>query len=487
MNRHFTWVATIFLLTLSMYAAEGPDDQYVQIYNLIQEADGLNDSGQQRPAMTRYLDAQRALQQFLAAHPSWNEKLVKFRLDYVATKLEPLALKLPATNSSPRISAAVTNLLDPASANQLRLWQDEISRLTAQNTLLEAKLKEAWSVQPATTDSAESKRVAEAIRQIEKERDLLKVALQQEQSKSVAAPDSTFSKPEKQLALAKAANKQLEQENDELKRKLNAANRELARRGGPVTSPPLETTDRQLETLKARLQVYEAKPIPYSTEELAMLNRPVMPATAATVPAPARKRSKEPPPGAGALMSQAMRSIDTGLLPDAERKLQEVLRQDERNVYVLAVLAGVQMGMKRFDDAERNLKQALTVDPEDPESLYLMGFLRYEQKRLDDALDALSLSARIEPERADTQLYLGKVLLQKGNLNPAEAALRKAVQIAPRAAEAHFHLAETYTLQQPPSLQLAQWHYNKALTGGVPRSEEFEKLMESKKSPGPAR
>src|ERR1043166_8042446 len=151
MNRCFVWLLLVTAALSSV--AEGPDDRYVQIYNLIQEADALNDSGQARPALTKYLEAQNALQQFLAAHPSWNEKLVRFRLDYVASKLAPLSLKFPATNAAPPAAITTTNSNDPASANQLRLWEDEVKRLTAQNTLLEAKLKEAWSVQPAATDS----------------------------------------------------------------------------------------------------------------------------------------------------------------------------------------------------------------------------------------------------------------------------------------------------------------------------------------------
>src|ERR1051325_5163737 len=163
MNRCFI---VLCLLTAALSSlAEGPDDRYVQIYNLIQEADGLNEGGQAQPALAKYLEAQNALQQFLAAHPSWNEKLVRFRIDYVAAKLAPLSLKFPATNAAPTAALMATNSSDPVSANQTRLWQDEVKRLTDQNVLLQDKLKEAWSVQPAPTDASELKRASERIRQ----------------------------------------------------------------------------------------------------------------------------------------------------------------------------------------------------------------------------------------------------------------------------------------------------------------------------------
>ena len=48
MKRHFVLVWAILLTGLLLARGEGPDDRYVQIYNLIQEADAANDSGQAR-------------------------------------------------------------------------------------------------------------------------------------------------------------------------------------------------------------------------------------------------------------------------------------------------------------------------------------------------------------------------------------------------------------------------------------------------------
>ena len=479
MNRYFVWVGVILLTALLSSMAEGLDDRYVQIYNLIQQADGLNDSGQSRPAMEKYREAQTALQDFLAAHPTWNERLVKFRLDYIASKLEPLVLKFPVANALPRTPVAATNSLDNASINLLRPLQDEISRLAAQNLLLEAKLKEAWSVQPARADSGAVKTSAERIKQLEKETDLLKIALQQEQAKGAAPVELSLSKSQKQLVLA---NKQLQAENDDLKKQWNAANRELSRRNTKSTPLQPGELEKQLEIARARLEVYEARPAPYSSEELALVNqnRPV-PTLAATDPGALKKKVKEPPPGAGPLMAEALRAAEAGRFDLAEQKLLVVLRQDERNVYTLTYLAGVQLDMDHLADAEKNLKQALILAPDDPDVLSLLGHLKFLQKNYDEALNSLSLAARLKPEDPKTQYLLGKVLVQKGNRSAAETAFRKVLQSMPGSPDTHFQLAEVYTLQQPPSLQLAQWHYKKALAGGVPRNETLENMMEGKK------
>ena len=62
----------------------------------------------------------------------------------------------------------------------------------------------------------------------------------------------------------------------------------------------------------------------------------------------------------------------------------------------------------------------------------------------------------------------------------AEAALRKAIQIAPGYGEAHSNLAVIYATQQPPFVELARWHYQKALASGLPQNPEIEKFLDPK-------
>src|SRR5437588_6617939 len=73
--------------------AEGPDDQFVRIYNWIQQADALAESGRNDQAGQKYLQAQAELKTLQAAHPDWNASVVGFRLKYVAEKLATLTQK----------------------------------------------------------------------------------------------------------------------------------------------------------------------------------------------------------------------------------------------------------------------------------------------------------------------------------------------------------------------------------------------------------
>jgi hypothetical protein len=81
-------------------AEEQPDDQYLRIYGLIEQADSLDTKGQAGQALAKYREAQTALENFQKGHPAWNAKVVAFRLDYLAGKVAALSEKAPAVAGS---------------------------------------------------------------------------------------------------------------------------------------------------------------------------------------------------------------------------------------------------------------------------------------------------------------------------------------------------------------------------------------------------
>src|SRR5262249_2762159 len=162
-------------------------------------------------------------------------------------------------------------------------------------------------------------------------------------------------------------------------------------------SPPSSELQKQLEAARARLDVYEAKQVPYTPEELALFKQPAI-KVAATQPSAAPAKSNEPPPGAGPLVAEAERAIANGRYAESETKFLQVRRQDQKNVRTLANLAAVQLDQNRLEDAEKTIKQALAVDPKSAPSLFLLGDLRFRQQKYDEALEALSLSAKISPD-----------------------------------------------------------------------------------------
>ena len=583
MKRQLAAAFTAFIVSCTGAWADAPDEQFVGLYGLIQEADKFNAAGQTRAAVTKYLEAQVGLKNLQSAFPDWNPKIVNFRIQYIASKLEPLTQK-PAT----AVAGSTSPALPPGQAltNQLLGLQEDISRLAGQNALLEAKLREALTVQPATSDPRELARAEERIKQLQKERDLLAATLEQSRTQAPTLSGTASEKErqridelskqrvtqsavvdvlrkqnedlqkqladtlarlkqgggagaslaqimelkesvamlqasnrvmqseqismenklldwvrryganatarekqwETQLAAAQAEAAAAKKERDELILKLNAVSRELNQRmAAKPAGPPHAELEQQLETLRAKVQIFEAKAAPYTTEELALFKQPFpkettaetnKPVIAAVSKPPAVKKRDELPPGAGPLIAAAERAVDAGRYDEAERRFAEILRQDEGNVYLRARMAASQLDQDKLAEAEANLKLALAAEPQHPPSLHLLGDLKSRQEKYDEAIEALSLAAKYRPDRPDTHYMLGRALIQKGNRAPAEAALRKAVQLKPGWGEPHYQLAVLYATQQPGYPELAQYHYKKAIAGGVPRNLEFEKFMD---------
>jgi Tfp pilus assembly protein PilF/chromosome segregation ATPase len=342
--------------------------------------------------------------------------------------------------------------------------QDELQKnLEAANREL-ATLKAAVATQPAPAD----------VSQIVQERDKLKEELTA-RTKDLADAEAHG---DQEVIAAHAQVKEALAQRDELQKNLDAA-----------SAATTVADNAEIEQLRARLDVLEAKAVPYTTEELAILNQtpsqpPAQLPAASAAPA---KRSRSAhsamdlPPGAGPLMADALRASMERDFAQAEEKYREILRQDENNVYVLAHLANAQFAEGHLEDCEKTVDRALALDPDDPASLYLLGVLRYRQEKLDEALVALSRSAQLNSTNAGTQNYLGCVLADKGMRPAAETALRKALQLEPDYPDAHYNLAFIYATEKPPSPELARWHYKRAVDLGHAKSPSLETLLAGEK------
>lgn len=635
------------LLLGALFArADALDDQYVRIYNLIQEADLLNSNGQINQSLSKYLEAQTALQKFHRINPDWNLKVVNFRLNYLNTKVAAASSQPISADKSAKTATASANTTNsPLAAqldHQLNSLKDQVNQLQSEKIVLESKLKESFAAQPAVVDPRELVKAQDQAKSLQKENDLLKVTVGQqkvrlattydakafEQTKQAlndanrklaeqtdkanalaqekaalqnkvntmapsewnasaleatkkaledanrqlaeqrqlssklvsekeslqsrlkgmnvdtetlaalkaenevlkkqvadlrtAQPDTTAKLAQAQAEIASlrsdkevlrlekvtlenrvkqlmtvpavasadstppqskqdgAKIKQLQQEKEDLQQKLDVANKELASRNKKGDSSRALEMENQIAALRARLEVFEARQVPYTAEELALFQRPEINLGEATVKS-AKKSVKELPPGSAALVVQAQRDFAAHDMDKAEAKYLQVLRQDEKNGAVLANLAAIQLEMNRLDEAEKHIKQALATDPEDAYSLSILGYLKFRQEKYDEALDALSHAAKLDPQNAQIQNYLGITLGQKGMRGAAETALRKAIQLEPNHASAHHNLAVIYLTQKPPLVELAKWHYQKALAAGHPRNADLEKLLDDQK------
>ncbi len=273
--------------------------------------------------------------------------------------------------------------------------------------------------------------------------------------------------------------KQLEAERDAAQQKLAAVSKETQPGSNQEPSAKVEKLTQEIAGLRARLNVFEARAVPYSVEELALFKQSA-PQPIPVDSAAGKKLIQQLPAGTTALAAAAQRHFVAREFDQAEAKYQAILRQDDKNSATLANLARVQIESQHFDEAEKNIRLALAVAPEDGYSLFILGYLKLQQEQYDEALDPLSRAVKANSNSAEIQNCLGVALSHQGLRGPAETAFRKAIQIDPAYGDAHNNLAVIYGGQTPPLVELARWHYQKALAAGQPKNPDLEKVLERK-------
>ena len=251
------WVACVF------FVARAQDEQYVQIYNTIQEGDASANSDPLQ-ALNKYLKAQTDLQQFQKIYPEWNTRIVGYRLSYLANKIAELSAHAPAAKAvSATTPAAVRPTTSPAPAQppandiqtQLNGLRDQIRQLQSDNALLQAKVREAFSAQPAAVDSRELAKANNQIKSLTKENDLLKTTLTQEKAKPASASDSReVERLKQQLAdSGRSLSEQTTRANSLAQEKLELQNQLLALQSGAKTSADADTVKKALDESDRKL------------------------------------------------------------------------------------------------------------------------------------------------------------------------------------------------------------------------------------------
>lgn len=264
MKRLFVLAGLLGCLLSFCANAEAQDDDYVQIYNLIQDADALNNSSQFSEALTRYIQARTTLQRFQRVYPDWNRAVVEFRLNYLAARITEVSEKAPtpetpAVITRPHAAAPLNPPLGTAERSalegQVGTLQNQVQTLQADKQALEAKLKEALAAQPAASDPRELAKARDRILSLEKENGLLQVSVEQRQAKTAAPEDAkTAERLEKDLA---AANQRLAEqarradvlaaEKGEIQTKLNSLI------SAPWNSSKLKATQKALDDANRKL------------------------------------------------------------------------------------------------------------------------------------------------------------------------------------------------------------------------------------------
>jgi hypothetical protein len=88
--------------------AHGQDlnEKYLQIHDIVQQAENYKTIGQPDKALAKFKEAQTALLAFQHQHPDWKPRMVTFRLSYLADKINPPAPKGSTSATSNNTAAS---------------------------------------------------------------------------------------------------------------------------------------------------------------------------------------------------------------------------------------------------------------------------------------------------------------------------------------------------------------------------------------------
>ena len=265
LRRFLTHLFLGLCLGTAQLCADGADYAFIRIYNLIQQAEAHRETGQWSSAREAFTEARSGLEVLRRNYPTWNERVVAYRIRYVSERLEALktAPEAPGKPTSPpAVSALAASNAPPAAAlapngevvaqfEQLNL---QIQRLSSDKELLEAKLREALSAQPAPVDPREFQSAIERITALQTTNKVLLASLEQQQTErrnlvdKVVADEARAALDEanKNLLEQKVAAGRIEKQKQEIEAKLK-----------DLQAGPLQTLQKENSTLKQ--QVTELK------------------------------------------------------------------------------------------------------------------------------------------------------------------------------------------------------------------------------------
>jgi Flp pilus assembly protein TadD len=188
-------------------------------------------------------------------------------------------------------------------------------------------------------------------------------------------------------------------------------------------------------------------------------------------PPPAALVPVEVPPEAQPLVAtetlhrmgvDGLQAFRRGNYAGAREAYRRVLKVDPDNLPALVNLGVTEYRLGQYDEAERLLQSSLRLKPDHPTAWLNLGILYLDRDQTMPALAALAQAVVHAPSDPVARNYLGVAAGRNGWFDAAESELRRAVELRPEYADAHFNLAVFCLERNPPAVELARRHYQRA-------------------------
>jgi tetratricopeptide (TPR) repeat protein len=463
----FQWIALFGCLAWAtpaqVHSAASPQDDYLQIYVMIQEGDKLTQGGQNSQGREKYETAIQRLEKLKNENPEWEPTIVKYRIKYLTEKLESLK---SAKDSAPaaKTTPAPTPTSPPSTTTEKPTPSEPKAEIPAPVTPSVATDDPSALRQKIINLSGELESARTELRQAKSELDTAVAEKKQLQEKlsTAPAPDANLAK--------------LQEENNTLRGKLTAAEESLKKAAGGELAGEMNSLRGQVDQLEKKLAEANGK-----SAELARANEEYKTKIASLSAQLQQAGTSGKSDSTLAKENGMLRSIlDRQLKEQARREAARRLVLDEfKNLAVstdalktqlevlsspLVSLTDEEQGMLKFSAPTLVAPEPATASspaatptlssaaekPASPETFSekpripdefkdtaAQATSLYNQKKFDEAAAAYEKILAKYPQSIYALSNLGVVRFQQQKYPEAEKALREAIRVAPNDAFSH--------------------------------------------------
>jgi tetratricopeptide (TPR) repeat protein len=469
----FQWIALFGCLAWAtpahVYSAASPQDDYLQIYVMIQEGDKLTQGGQNSQGREKYETAIQRLEKLKNENPEWEPTIVKYRIKYLTEKLESLKSAKDSAPAAKPTPAPAPTTLPPATTEKPAPSEPKAEIPVASAPSPSSSPSVATDDPSALRQkiinlSGELESARTELRQAKSELDTAIAEKKQLQEKlsTAPAPDANIAK--------------LQEENNTLRGKLTAAEESLKKAAGGELAGEMNSLRGQVDQLEKKLAEANGK-----SAELARANEEYKTKIASLTSQLQQAGSSGKSDSTLAKENGMLRSIlDRQLKEQARREAARRLVLDEfKNLAVstdalktqlevlsspLVTLTDEEQGMLKFSapslvapepaaassPAATPTLSSSAEKPASPETFSekpripdefketaAQATSFYNEKKFDDAASAYEKILAKYPQSIYALSNLGVVRFQQQKYPEAEKALREAIRVAPNDAFSH--------------------------------------------------
>ncbi len=169
--------------------------------------------------------------------------------------------------------------------------------------------------------------------------------------------------------------------------------------------------------------------------------------------------------------------FNQGKLAEAADAYRTILKTSPDSAHALANLATILARQGLSQEALKYARQAADAQPADAFARITLGSIQHALGQDAEALHTLACAAALDPKNPEVRLFLGVAASARKWPALAERQFLEAIRLDPDYAEAHRNLAVLYATADPPLVDRARKHLDKARALGAPPMPEIEAAL----------